>query len=755
VKKKHKKGRSTGKWPERQIFCVLLGFFAAFLFLFPTRIRFIDEQLIKLENTTRDLRMSLRQPKKLDNKIIVVGLTDLEHFLYGREINTREAYQLLLQILQKLKVKAVLFDILFEYSKPVDSTLSLKLQEIPTYLSYKFLTESVPISEVGRELFKQDKMNYDDESNSFNTGEFYDFSTSATTDEIRDKILDTIDRLDILDNERIEAFKLFDDKRVAEIDNEQVRFKLESSDLAFLFYEGKFGISDFESELKLPPEGKMVMLPSNLLMLNCNGLGFINLMKTREDIVRRVPLIMRYRDSRYPELKHKLYLHLDLVFLCDYYGVELNDLKIEFGKYIEFKATKNFNGIKRIPIDESGNVIVNFREGDPFLRRSSYPLHQLLHFAKYGENHKTRINPEDFKDAIVIVGELNPGGTDVEPIPITPAFPMVGIHASLINMILHDDYVKDIAPGNGILLTFGFGLLIGFIFVYIEYKPATLIVLFLFLVYSVMAVVLFSTYNLFIPYVRPAGTILLSLAFILFYTVGIKDRERRKVKNIFMKSVSPRIGEEILKNYDNQAIWGEKKLVTIFFVDIRGFTKLSEILSARELVDFLDVYYDTVSRIIFSYDGVVNKFIGDAVLALFGAPIELPDAELQSIRAAVEIQAAVSNLNMHPSLVKHKQEIGLGIGISTGDVVVGTVGKKKIRIEYTALGDNVNIANRLQGKASAGEILVNGTTYKNIMENEDCEFLRMFGFFFEHLPPMYLRGKEKQVKVYKVVYNKP
>lgn len=714
---------------ERKILCLLLGIFAAFLFIFPTRLKTLDEQLKDWELQSRDIRMRLRAPRKVDPKIILIGITDIEHFLHGSGIYSREAYQLLLQILGSLKVSAVLFDILFEYPKPYDSTIAFKMQEIPSYLSYKFIQSDMPFDELEKDIAQIDPET------------LAEWESSLTSETIAASLMNALDTMDqfTYDFSRAEKDRAYE--KAEEIDKEINRLKFHISRLSRSYLEEKYGLPEPLNPGIPIPEEQFVILPSLLLLLNAQGVGYINIIKEKEDVVRRVPLFIKYKDKIFP--------HLDLVFLCDYYGVKPSDLKIEFGKHISFSPKKNFKGLKRIPIDKSGNAAINFRQNKDTIFKNSYSLHQVLHYGRYGDLYPTRIEPEDFKDAVIIVGDMSPGGADVEPIPLSPSFPMVGIHASFIDMVWKDDYVREPGAFWEIVLTFLMGIVIGLLFSFLEYRSASIISLIILIGYMGFSFFLSSGYSVFIPMVRPGGTMVMSYILLVFYILGIKERERRKVKNIFMKSVSPRIGEEILRQYDSEAIWGVKKEVTILYVDIRGFTPLSEILSARELVDFLDSFYDAVSEIIFKYDGVVNKFIGDAVLSIFGAPLELPDAPCKALCAALDIQAAMKELNKNPDLEKYKLKVAVGIGVSTGEAVVGTVGRKKIRIEYTALGDSVNVAERLQGKAGPGEILINSEAYHKILEMKDPDISQR-NIRFIALEPMTLKGKEKPVQAYKV-----
>ncbi|MBN1900501.1 adenylate/guanylate cyclase domain-containing protein [Candidatus Sumerlaeota bacterium] len=716
---------------ERRLLCLLLGLFAAFLFIFPTRLKTIDDQLKSWELQSSDIRMRLRSPRKVDPKIIIVGITDVEHFLHGAGIYSREAYFALLQILASLKARAVIFDILFEYPQSFDSTIAFKMQEIPSYLSYKFIKSEMPFDELEKDIAQMD------------AGTLSEWEASLTSDTINTHLMNAIEAMDQLGSDFSEAEKNRAYDKTENIDRNINRLKFQISRLSRMYLDEKYGLPEpLDPDIPIPEE-QFVILPAPLLLLAARGLGFINIIKEKEDVVRRVPLFIRY--------KNKIYPHLDLVFLCDYYGVKPCDLNIEFGKYVSFYPTKNHTGTKRIPIDDSGNILINFRQNKDTIVHNSYSLHQALHYGRYGDLYPTRIKPEDFQDAIVIVGDMSPGGADVEPIPLSPAFPMVGVHASLIDMVLKDDYVKQPGAFCEIALTLAVGIIMGLLFIFLEYRPASIISLAFLIIYLGFSILLSGYFSLFIPMVRPAGTLALSYIFLIFYILGIKERERRKVKNIFLKSVSPRIGEEILRHYDNEAIWGVKKEITILYVDIRGFTSLSEILGARELVDFLDSYYDAVSEIIFQYDGVVNKFIGDAVLAIFGAPLEIPDAPCKALCAALDIQAAMKILNVNPHLKRHELKVAVGIGISTGEAVVGTVGRKKIRIEYTALGDSVNVAERLQGKAGPGEILLNKESYDKIQSEKRPE-LSQKNIHFIPLEPMLLKGKENPVQAYKVEY---
>jgi adenylate cyclase len=264
--------------------------------------------------------------------------------------------------------------------------------------------------------------------------------------------------------------------------------------------------------------------------------------------------------------------------------------------------------------------------------------------------------------------------------------------------------------------------------------------------------VLFNSGAVVLPIIRPLMAVLLGYLFIILYTIGVKEKDRRKVRNIFLKTVSPEIGEEILKQPDSEAIWGTKKRVTILFVDIRKFTWLSERLSADQIVQILNTYYDTASAVILKHGGQINKFMGDAVMALFGAPLSSDADEARAIQAAVEIQHSSGQFNALPLIRELNITLGIGIGINSGEVMVGTVGGAATRFEYTAIGDSVNIAERLQGIASDGQILVGEQTYRHAMRTQSSAFESQ-GISFVKLPEVKLKGKTTSVDVYEVQYS--
>jgi adenylate cyclase len=270
------------------------------------------------------------------------------------------------------------------------------------------------------------------------------------------------------------------------------------------------------------------------------------------------------------------------------------------------------------------------------------------------------------------------------------------------------------------------------------------------LLYLTGQYMLFQTANYVLPAVRPVVGVLAATLLFFGYVIVVKDRDRRLVKDVFLKSVSPRIGEEILRNYGDDAIWGAQREISVLFVDVRGYTTLSERHGPDVVLRLLERFYEGVSEIVFRHDGQVNKFLGDAVLALFGAlPEEGADHAARALRSALEIQQAMMRLNDSEFIRNIGVPINTGAGVNTGEATVGLVGRRRIRIEYTALGDAVNVASRLQTNASEGEVIVSARSVELLGGEEALR--REYPALRITPESLRVKGKEKPLQVYRLV----
>jgi adenylate cyclase len=216
-------------------------------------------------------------------------------------------------------------------------------------------------------------------------------------------------------------------------------------------------------------------------------------------------------------------------------------------------------------------------------------------------------------------------------------------------------------------------------------------------------------------------------------------REKEMIKRAFTRYVAREVVEEILKDPERLVLTGERREVTVLFCDIRGFTAMAERMTPEAVVALLNEFYTLMIETTFRHDGTLDKFIGDAVMAIFGAPIPVPDHAARAVRTALDMQAGVAALNERRA-AEGKEAIAIGIGVSLGEVVAGTVGTEA-RMEYTVIGDSVNVAARLESQAKAGRILISQATFARVREVVDAV----------PLGGIRVKGREDSVEVYEVV----
>jgi adenylate cyclase len=215
-------------------------------------------------------------------------------------------------------------------------------------------------------------------------------------------------------------------------------------------------------------------------------------------------------------------------------------------------------------------------------------------------------------------------------------------------------------------------------------------------------------------------------------------REKEMIKRAFTRYVAREVVDEILKNPEQLALTGDRREVTVLFCDIRGFTPVAERLNPEEVVLLLNEFYNLMIETTFKNDGTLDKFLGDGVMCIFGAPIARPDHAMQAVRTAMDMQAGIAALSER-FVQKGQAPIAVGIGVSAGEVVAGTVGSED-RMEYTAIGDSVNLAARLEAIAKPGQVLISQRTLDMIDDRVEVKAMGAIR----------VKGKEEEVEVYEV-----
>jgi adenylate cyclase len=221
-----------------------------------------------------------------------------------------------------------------------------------------------------------------------------------------------------------------------------------------------------------------------------------------------------------------------------------------------------------------------------------------------------------------------------------------------------------------------------------------------------------------------------------------KLREEALTRERFQRLLSPAIAEQVISGKVEVAKGGELRDTTMLFTDIRGFTSMSESRSPQEIVDMLNEYFELMVEIVFKYEGTLDKFVGDEIMALYGSPVKHDDDPVRAVRSALDMLQVLEGWNAQRA-AQGKVPVHIGLGINTGEVVAGYLGSSKA-LEYTVIGDAVNAGARLCSAAQAGQILVSEFTYRRIGT----------AFDVQEQPPMPLKGKSKPMRIYSVIGEK-
>lgn len=383
-----------------------------------------------------------------------------------------------------------------------------------------------------------------------------------------------------------------------------------------------------------------------------------------------------------------------------------------------------------------------------------YDQYELFRIRYYGPKNTFRtysfseVLADDFdlarlSNKIVLVGATANNLHDEYFTSSTRNSPMPGveIQANLIESYLEKDFIKQVSTEfdyfiHLILL----GLIFGICVFAVKMRYSIFIFFLLFILYLIFTAAAFS-FDYILPILYPI------LLMIIIYVLGIvvkyllESKEKQKIKAGFSQYVAKEVVDELIENPEKLNLGGESRKLTILFSDIRGFTSLSEKLSPQKLVELLNEYLSAMGEVVIDNDGVIDKFIGDAIMAFWGAPIANDNQEIDAVRSALSMIEKLKGFNQR-ARTKLWPEIKIGIGINSGEVVVGNIGSKK-RFDYTAIGDDVNLASRLEGltKYYGVQLIISEKTAQKIMGK----------FVIRYLDTVAVKGKKEGVKIYEVL----
>jgi len=467
-----------------------------------------------------------------------------------------------------------------------------------------------------------------------------------------------------------------------------------------------------------------VSLSPNLgdFALYAKNFGYFNVIPDSDGTVRREPVLMGYQGSLYPSL--------DIAASLAYTNLSLDKVNVVF----------NSNGLERIdfgtvaiPTDPGGFVMIDFM--GPVRSFPTYSLSDVV---------LRKVPPKDLKDKLVLIGPTAIGIGDMAVMPFQQmAYPGVEIHANFIDNILYNHFVRRGIRENLVDIAFIllFSLGAGILFSVVPPARATLMLIVVLGGFYGLTYYLFSIYRIWLAAFLPSATLGLNYAGIVSYRFFFEEREKRKVRGAFTQYLHPGLISQIMQRPELLRLGGEEKELTALFSDIRGFTALSEGLSPTALVEILNEYLSEMTDVIMKNWGTLDKYIGDAIMAFWGAPYPQDDHAVRACRAALEMQRALAKLQQRWD-AQGRPRIDIGVGINTGLMVVGNMGSSK-RFNYTIMGDNVNLASRLEG--------TNKTFGTQLIISESTCLLAQNEMLVRELDLIRVKGKQKPVKIFELV----
>ena len=472
-----------------------------------------------------------------------------------------------------------------------------------------------------------------------------------------------------------------------------------------------------------------------------------------DGVIRKYPLIYRTGNtlgsSYIPSLAlqafitakgYQAYIHLS----------EKNEQKFIDSILIKDTSTGDEKIVAKLPVDSNGRLTINYygpRYSIPHVSARDLFNNDNPNLMIKTVNGIKEVNKAEFlKDKSAIFGATATAIYDIRNTPVENTFPGPEIHLTILENLFKNSFFKNIQNEiyYAFILFFSYSLIIGMLFIYADLLLATLFLIF---TNGILFLVIRNHFNLQIKFELLSSFIIYIFTYyfaFLIYVYFFETRKSQEIKSTFSKYVSKEIVDQILKNQENLQLKGQKMNMTVFFSDIRGFTEFSEKMDPQELSMMLNHYFNPMSETLFNNNGTIDKFIGDAIMALFGAPINYPDHPQKACRAALHCISHLEKLNAQFK-TRNWPEISIGIGLNTGVMVAGNIGSDQIQ-SYTVIGDEVNLASRLEGLTKNYKVkcLIAESTNKAV----EGEFLTRL------VDNVTVKGKKKPVKIYELLQEK-
>ncbi len=462
------------------------------------------------------------------------------------------------------------------------------------------------------------------------------------------------------------------------------------------------------------------------------GLAFLDIRVERDGVYRFAPLVGRVGDALVPSLPLRV--------VCDYLGVTAERVEVEPGRRITLHGARGpADAAPRdiaIPIDERGRMVVNYV--GPWEALKHYPAGAIWEASD--DRFAMMDLADELEGKIAFLTWITSGSGDVGPVPMDPQYPLGGIHVNAMNTILTDNFVRRLSP----MATFAVVTLPLLVLLYVaslrlRTLPFLAVAFGLTALHAAGAAAAFLWGSLIVDSPGPILVLAGGTVVVAAYHYHLESKSKAVLRSTFDAYFPPRVVDRILSSSQG-LLWGaHKREISILFSDIKGFTNLTADMDASHVRTLLNEYFGRMIEIVFEHEGTLDKFLGDGLMVFFGDPELQPDHATRAVRAAQEMQQAAKQLDREWT-ARGDMPLGIRIGINTGEAIVGSMGSAR-RLSYTALGGNVNLAQRLEANAPVGGILIAERTHELLADAVPTK----------RRDPIQVKGIDEPLVVYEVI----
>ncbi len=482
---------------------------------------------------------------------------------------------------------------------------------------------------------------------------------------------------------------------------------------------GDIRLAGSEKPLLHTPDPRGFVANLDILQSAARAIGHINMFPDRDGSLRRVKLAIQYRERFFPAADleaARLFLEEPAVVLhAAAYGIT----GLELGRL-------------KLPTDEEGNALVRY-----------YGPEQTVLTVSAADVLAGSVDPQLLKGRIALIGATAKGIGDIRVTPYGAVFPGVEIRASIIQNVLDQEFLQrpEWLQLVEVPALIGIGLLLALLLPRMGVRYGSLLCAGLLTAYLVASIVFFGQ-KIWISVVYPSILVVLLFMSTTLVQYFKAEFEKRHLKSAFQHYVPAKVVDEIVRDVNKLRLGGDKRELTVLFSDIRGFTSMAEVMRPEDLVQLLNAYLTQMTEQVFRHDGLLDKYIGDAIMAVYGAPIHRADHAELACRTALEMMAALRRLQAEWRR-NDQPVLDIGIGINTGPMIVGNMGSQT-RFDYTVIGDAVNLGSRIESmnKTYGTHILLSEYTYPHVRD----AFPNLREIDIAHI-----RGRGAQVRLYELI----